>query len=108
MPLVSPGTGPAVDTAPPVDAEPAAPAAPGPPAASAAAADVPVSGAGRGSAGRRPSLGGKGSPGEVDARRGFIDSLRAQHGAIPVESGPGSAAHDSGSGAAEESAGSDL
>ena len=84
-PDASAGTGPAVDPAPPTEAEPAASAAPGPPVALAAAADIPVTGAGRGPAGRRPSLSGKGSPGEVDARRDFIGSLRAQHGAAPGE-----------------------
>ena len=108
-PDVSAGIGPAVDPAPPTEAEPVASAAPGPPEAPTAAADIPVTGAGRGPAGRRPSLSGKGSPsGEVDARRDFIDSLLAQQSPVPDDAGPGPAALDSRAGNAEESAGSDL
>ena len=103
------GVGPAVDSAPPAETEAVASAAPGPPGAPTAAADCPVAGAGRGPAGRRPSLSGKGSPsGEVDARRDFIGSLRAQQSPVPDDAGPGPAALDSGAGNAEESAGSDL
>ena len=91
------GTGPAADLAPLAGASLVAPAAAGALVAPADAADIPVAGAGRGPAGRSPSLGSRGSPsGEVDARRDFIGSLRAQQGADPGEAGLGPAAQGPG------------